>query len=161
MKTWITTDTHFYHDNMVKLCGRPQDFHEIIVCNWKSMVSDDDLVIHLGDVSFAKDTVVSALPGRKVLVKGNHDKQSYSWYMQHGFDFCCESFVMYTGGLDIVFTHKPLVFHDHDVNIHGHLHGLARVDSVCRHYPVALECTDYKPLLLSDILPKLRNGGKQ
>ncbi len=119
------------------------------------MVADDDLVIHLGDVSFGGDMVVSALPGRKVLVRGNHDKHSYMWYMRHGFDFCCESFGMNIGGLRLIFTHAPLIFHEYNVNIHGHLHNVAKVDLVCKHYPVALEYTEYKPLLLSDILPKL------
>lgn len=156
MQTWITTDTHFYHEKMVELCGRPENFHKLIILHWWRMIAQDDLVIHLGDVSFEGDTVVAGLPGRKVLVKGNHDKQSYSWYMDHGFDFCCESFSMFTGGLNIIFTHKPLIFHEYDVNIHGHLHNGAKVESVCKHYPLALEYTDYKPVLLSDILPKIR-----
>jgi Predicted phosphoesterase or phosphohydrolase len=120
------------------------------------MVAEDDLVIHLGDVSWKSDLVIGRLPGRKVLVKGNHDKQSYSWYMSHGFDFACEQLTMLFGGLNIIFTHKPLIFHEYDVNIHGHLHNVATVDSVCKHYLIALEYTGYKPVLLSNMIPKLR-----
>ena len=160
MKTWIISDTHFYHDNMVKLCGRPDDFTEQIWENLIYTVKHDDLLIHLGDVTWDKNVPINSLPGRKVLVKGNHDKHSYSWYMNNGFDFCCEQFSMFIGGMNIVFTHKPLIFHEFDINIHGHLHNRAKVESVCKHYCVALEETGYKPLLLSDLLPKLQKEVK-
>ena len=158
MKTWLISDTHFYHDKMVVLCNRPLDFHQKIITNWNQMISTDDLVIHLGDITWTKDTVVETLPGRKILIKGNHDKQSYSWYMRNGFSFACESFSLFTGGLNVIFSHKPLIFHEYDINIHGHLHNAATIDSVCKHYCVALENTDYKPILLSDLLPKISKG---
>ena len=155
MKYWITTDTHFYHENMVNLCHRPVDFHNIIVNNWLNQVNKEDLVIHLGDVSFSNDLVVDRLPGRKILIKGNHDKKSYSYYMSHGFDFCCETFTLNYAGLDIVFSHKPLIFHEHDVNIHGHLHDCAKIDSVCNHWPVALEFNKYTLEDLNTIAQKI------
>ena len=55
-------------------------------------------------------------------------------------------------GTNIIFSHKPLIFHDHDINIHGHLHNLAKLKSCCNAYPLALEVTGYTPVLLMDIL---------
>jgi len=55
-----------------------------IIGNWKTTVSDDDLVLIPGDISWAlriedanKDLeIINNLPGKKVLIRGNHD---YWW----------------------------------------------------------------------------------
>lgn len=57
---------------------------EKVANNWKKEVKEDDLVILPGDFSWAmdlKDTIedfkfLSKLPGKKLLLKGNHD---YWW----------------------------------------------------------------------------------
>ena len=33
MALWLITDTHFGHNNMVHLCGRPQNFTRLIMDN--------------------------------------------------------------------------------------------------------------------------------
>ena len=55
-----------------------------IAADWKSRVSDDDVVLIAGDTSWAmhlKDAQedldqIRALPGRKIMIRGNHD---YWW----------------------------------------------------------------------------------
>ena len=57
---------------------------EKIANDWKNKVKDDDLVVIPGDFSWAmdlKDTILdfeylSKLPGKKLILKGNHD---YWW----------------------------------------------------------------------------------
>ena len=57
---------------------------EKIRANWKSMIEKDDLVLLAGDISWAlkleeayKDLKkIDELPGRKIVIKGNHD---YWW----------------------------------------------------------------------------------
>lgn len=57
---------------------------EQIFNNWKSMVGDDDLVLLPGDISWALKLEeayldllkIDSLPGKKIMVKGNHD---YWW----------------------------------------------------------------------------------
>ncbi len=49
--------------------------------NWREMISDDDLVLIAGDISWALNTEdaipdlkwIDSLPGTKVMIKGNHD----------------------------------------------------------------------------------------
>jgi len=61
-----------------------ENYTEKIKNNWQSIVSDDDLVIIPGDVSWAtylSDAYedfkfINNLPGKKVIIKGNHD---YWW----------------------------------------------------------------------------------
>ena len=62
--------------------GRWENHHEKISENWKKIVSDEDTVILTGDFSWAMRSFendfkfLTALPGKKILVRGNHD---YWW----------------------------------------------------------------------------------
>lgn len=60
------------------------DYTQRLEANWKSTVKDDDTVVLAGDISWAvglensfKDLqFVNSLPGKKIILKGNHD---YWW----------------------------------------------------------------------------------
>ena len=157
-KFWIITDTHFGHDNIIKYCNRPENFADIIVNNWNQMISENDTVIHLGDVAWNNESlkIIEKLHGKKMLVLGNHDHNSLYYYTNHGFDFVCNQLAMTMFGMDIIFTHKPLIFHEHDLNICGHLHGMINIEGGNPCYSMAIEETKYKPLLLEYICNKLR-----
>ncbi len=127
MKTYIIADTHFNHDKIKTYCDRPDNFTEVEQNNWQQTVKPEDLVLHVGDVFISKpagwDAIWPTLPGRKILVRGNHDTgRSLSWWMNHGFDFACDAFKFG----EVWFTHKPSEFlQPHcTVNIHGHLHNI-------------------------------------
>ena len=157
MKIWVISDTHFYHTALEEGGVRPSGITSLIIHNWKELVAEEDLVIHLGDVSWDSTFDMHSLPGRKVLVLGNHDKATLTKYLK-GFDFVCDSFTLNWGGLDLLFTHKPSIFHEHDLNIHGHLHDLATIDSPhCQHYLIALELNHYRPELLKTIITRALN----
>ena len=153
---WITTDTHFGHRNIIKLANRPENYEELIITNWKAVVSPKDTVIHLGDVAWGGKylSIIKELPGQKILVRGNHDPCSLDYYMQRGFNFACDSLTMRRYGIDMLFTHAPRIFHEADVNIHGHLHSLATIKSCCLYYPIALECNGYKMIDLDVLVRK-------
>lgn len=48
-------------------------------------------------------------------------------------------------GLDILFTHEPKIFHEHDINIHGHLHTntLELSEPYSLYYLISLENNGY------------------
>lgn len=174
MKTWLITDTHFNHTNMVQLCGRPENFNDVIIKHWKHLVADDDLVIHLGDVIFSRagelTGIMAQLPGKKVLTLGNHDNRKPEWYMNRGFHFAADRFDY----KKIAFSHIPLtreglgkdlsylsdVPHHRGVslNIHGHFHNTDHRDweyEVGDHNRLlVLENEDYKPVLLEEFLSR-------
>ncbi len=60
------------------------NYIEKIETNWRSMISENDTVVLAGDISWAvglKNSLndfafIDALPGRKIILKGNHD---YWW----------------------------------------------------------------------------------
>lgn len=152
-KWWVISDTHFGHSKLTKLCGRPDDFSDRIVKNMERLIKPGDILIHLGDVTWHD---IPKFPCKTILVRGNHDVGTCKYYMNKGFDFACDSFSLKYGGVDILFTHKPTMFHEHDLNVHGHLHNVCKVDSVCPHYLVALEYTNYEPILLDRIIAQYR-----
>ena len=167
MKTWVISDTHFGHEKLVsKYQVRPADFPERILSSWKRLVGPEDLVIHLGDLIVGKEadwiSLLKELPGRKVLVTGNHDKRNCSWYMDNGFDFCCTSFVLYKFGLKILFSHIPVLDGDFDLNVHGHLHnGRHReITTGRKHFLVSLEDLGYHPLRLKFIVELWKKNTK-
>ena len=87
MKVYAIGDLHLGHavEKPMDIFG-PQwkDHEQQIATNWQQRVSDEDLVLVPGDVSWAmhmeeaeEDLLwLDRLPGRKVLLKGNHD---YWW----------------------------------------------------------------------------------
>lgn len=85
MTVFFISDTHFGHKNILHLGdGRPYKdigHHDaMIVANWYDTVTDDDMVIHLGDVAMGPWPEglmkMKGLPGFKVLIPGNHDRVS-------------------------------------------------------------------------------------
>lgn len=89
--TWVVSDTHFGHDNIVGYCARPEDHEQIMIAEWRKWVPDDATVLHLGDLAYSsngrfKHIVAKELTGtRKLLIQGNHDRQRFSFYRAAGF----------------------------------------------------------------------------
>lgn len=89
--TWIVSDTHFGHDNIVPYCHRPLDHDQVMIAEWRAHVPNDATVLHLGDLVYRgnarfKHIVAPELVARRrLLIKGNHDHQRYSFYKACGF----------------------------------------------------------------------------
>lgn len=172
MKIWAVADTHFFHAAMHKHHGRKEGFEYIILKNLQDVMTRDDILIHLGDVSWKKQSeandILSMVPGRKILVRGNHDYRSPRYYMETVFDFACDGFQMFykkptegkKEGRNILFTHVPVEVLPRgcDINIHGHLHNNENSHRAESWYPkkfhklVAIEDLDLKPIALDDLL---------
>lgn len=151
---WVIADTHFNHAKLVVNGIRPFDYQQKIIRNWNSSVQDNDIVIMLGDISWNNDySILSQLRGRKILVRGNHDKKSCEVYMSKYFDFACDTFSMEYKGIPLIFSHKPLKEFSERYNIHGHLHDNIhrKEETSSRHILVSLENMGYKVFSLNYI----------
>lgn len=164
MKRYAISDTHFGHRNIIDYCHRPFDntdeMDRVIMENWNMVVKDDDIVYHLGDVFLGKVYDLRQLKGRKVLIKGNHDRKSDTWYMKQGFDFVAD--IIVEG--KIILSHKPIHCpYFCDYNIHGHLHNLEHTDIESfgetyeqfldgKHILYAPELQGYKPVEFSKLI---------
>lgn len=166
---WVISDTHIQHKNINKYCNRttpmfprPEDVDNLIYFNWRGLVKPNDRILHLGDVCKWDQgepiPELKELPGRKFLVKGNHDIYKDEWYEQHGFEIIPP----------VVFLHQHpkgemLVHMDHypkkplnkgEVSVHGHEHNNPSY-STPSHMNVSVELTHFAPLPLSAVLEKL------
>lgn len=80
-KVFFTSDTHFYHGNIIRFCNRPfkdvDMMNETIISNWNNTVGQDDIVFHLGDFCLGGSAewtrMLDRLNGRIYLIMGNHD----------------------------------------------------------------------------------------
>jgi calcineurin-like phosphoesterase family protein len=173
-KTWVYSDPHFYHNNIVTFTNydgskvRPWDdanqMTEDMITWYNECVNDEDRVYILGDVAFTAAGIqksVSRLKGRKVLVPGNHEPTK----MRRYFDLF-DDVRGYVVKKDFIMSHIPI--HSQSLsrwqlNIHGHLHNntitkvidhhkvLCRIDDE-RYYCACVERTNFRPILLDDIL---------
>jgi calcineurin-like phosphoesterase family protein len=148
-KLWVISDTHWNHRRMIELCGRPQNFDALINENWKRQVDERDTVIHLGDVILGQNgtlkDILASLPGRKIMVRGNHDHESNGWYERQGFHYVC-------GGLlhrGVWYSHYPATSLPDGalVNVHGHTHNNP-YPVLPHHRLISLELNGYNPVLV-------------
>lgn len=153
---WLITDTHWNHDFMVK-CGRPLDFGEQLIKNMRHLIAPHDTLYHLGDVifydySFLK-SIMDSIPGRKILLMGNHDRKTKNWYVTRGGFQCAADMIVLD---DIMLSHKPIERLPSGVrlNVHGHWHDVHRERpewySETTHRLLSVEATKYKPVKLEE-----------
>jgi len=149
MTTWVTSDLHFGHANILKFNPATRKFADIDEMNekfiqeWNTKVHPTDTVFILGDFAFlAADKatdIAYRLFGKKILVVGNHDKKM----LQN--DRFRKQFVSIHDYLEIEYTleeprenepkkpvkvvmfHFPIAewnrCHHGAVHLYGHLHG--------------------------------------
>lgn len=168
-RTWIISDTHFGHKNIVRFCDRPENHNEIMMENWAETVLDTDTILHLGDVTyrdrdFFADYIAPNLTGaRKLLILGNHDGQKPSYYEKAGFEII-EPFWLRWQGLQgharISFSHYPWEQHEGPLigyHIHGHIHNNGySMERFVPYMPnqinVSVEMMHYRPVNLEFLL---------
>lgn len=166
--TYVVSDTHFGHDNIVGFCHRPPDHEQIMMERWARAVPDDATVLHLGDLSYKsnslfKNVIAKHLTGsRKLLIRGNHDKQRFSFYAQSGFKIIRPFSIRYDKWI-VSFSHYAWneeaegTMPDNHLRIHGHIHNNgyfrdAFVPFLKGHINVSIEQTKYRPVLLANLL---------
>lgn len=125
---WLLPDPHFGHKMLIERGLRPPDYERKIWSFIDSHVTEKDVILCLGDVIFHTSSIYKDLwrnvPGKKWLVRGNHDKKSASWYIDFGFDCAVDEMSLKVFGKNILFTHEPAGYReDINLNIHAHLHG--------------------------------------
>ena len=159
--TWIISDTHFFHKNIIAHADRPIYHNEMMISNWIQRISPKDNVLHLGDVTLGPKRRVrllkELLPGNKYLVNGNHDSRRT---MRKLLDFNIfperdkPLFKKFRGFL-LIFSHVPIykIKHPLTYNLHGHIH--QHKSPTANHINMCVEVRGYKPWRLSEILDEI------
>jgi calcineurin-like phosphoesterase family protein len=162
---WVTSDTHFFHENIIQYCGRPfanaELMNECLVENWNSVVKPGDKVYHLGDVAMGKGykeelgTLMSKLHGSKRLIVGNHDDIPF---LAKGGWFKKVSMWRVFTEYNLLLTHVPVhessiherIVVNGGVNVHGHIH--THDSPAGPYFNACVEKTNYTPIHLEDIV---------
>jgi calcineurin-like phosphoesterase family protein len=166
---WVTSDTHFFHDNIIQYCGRPfanaELMNECLVDNWNSVVKPGDKVYHLGDVGMGANcyeelgSLLSKLHGSKRLIVGNHDDIPF---LAKGGWFKKISMWRVFTEWNLLLTHVPIheaSIHERivvagGVNVHGHIHNNDSPPGP--YFNACVEQNDYKPIAIEEILAKYK-----
>lgn len=169
--SFVISDPHFGHRAIInaarKLPSIPDEFRSMdqvefmnlyMIGAWNSVVSHEDEVIVLGDIAFNMSPeevahVISCLNGKKILIRGNHDRgKSHHYWVRAGFTASIDGpIVLRTmDGDRVILSHEP-VMRPAALNICGHKH-MSNIGLGPKHICVCMERMAYKPARISEIL---------
>jgi calcineurin-like phosphoesterase family protein len=172
MSIFVTSDTHWNHENVIWHSSRPFEtlefMTEALIENWNSVVTNNDQIWHLGDVIFTRgrnkdaelvDSILSRLNGQKFLITGNHDREevtrSRHWqavYPMHEIKVKFSPDQVHAQR--IVLCHYALrtwnQMHRGAWMLHGHSHGNLQ-DIGGKIMDVGVDCNGYRPISLDKI----------
>jgi calcineurin-like phosphoesterase family protein len=172
--TFFTSDTHWYHSNIIKFCNRPfenvEEMNELMISKWNSVVSKFDTIYHLGDLSFCtKDKareLINRLNGYKHLIRGNHDRKRYRLNDDLGFksikDY--EELSRKRYGQKIILSHYHMQSwnssHHGSYHCCGHSHGTLSNEvngKKLRRLDVGVDTHDFMPWSFEEVKEYMEN----
>lgn len=160
--TFFTADTHFGHENIIRLCNRPfgsiEEMDETLILNWNSVVGIQDTIYFLGDFSHKSRKpfkfYLDQLNGIKHIVLGNHDKKptTYTDYFESVSDL---KFIE-VEGQDIVLCHYPMLSWKKKSRGAWHLYGHVHTANLSAHssayaYNVGVDTNNFTPISLEEL----------
>ena len=170
MKRFVISDTHFGHENIIKLANRPfknvDEMDNALIKNWNSVVSKDDYVLFGGDFSWYKDidinrVIFESLNGHKFLIKGNHDPKTTT-----ALDWLAIKEMFELSEYNMVICHYPLQdwnnkFHG-SIHLHGHVHGNPEFSGMKNRWDISVEAPwmNYTPKEINWFIERREKHGK-
>jgi calcineurin-like phosphoesterase family protein len=170
-KLFFTSDTHFFHSNIIKYTNRPfsnrEEMNEVMVARWNEVVPKDGVVFHLGDVSLTANPtalleLLARLNGQIYLIIGNHEKDALGKeFIRKRWTGIYDIAEIYVPDAEIsykkqhiVLCHYPMLAwnagHRGSWQLFGHVHGGLSNKGVIKHHPaqmdVGVDCHDFKPI---------------
>ncbi|MHB8627726.1 MAG: metallophosphoesterase [Aggregatilineales bacterium] len=175
---WAIADTHLSFGkpkDMARFGERWVDHAQRLATAWRASVAADDIVLLPGDLSWAdKPTKViadlewlTALPGRKVLVRGNHDHwwrnidevrkvlEPFGFYALQG-DSCTFDGVLVCGAMGYVAPNDP--YYEKDTRKDRYERELKRLESALQH--AAAQRTPDQPWVVMLHYPPFTSDGQ-
>jgi calcineurin-like phosphoesterase family protein len=168
-RVFLISDTHFHHDKIIEYCNRPfgstGEMDEQIIRNWNTVVNPDDLVYFLGDFCMGNGGILQELLGKKIFIRGNHDKHfpkfmhSYRKLTYRGINFILIHDPGDVGRRRGIRQHNGWVIHGHLHNneplLYPHIH-----PENCT-VNVSVEMIDYTPINLDTVCDAIIEYGMQ
>ena len=172
-KVYFTSDTHFYHNNIIRYCNRPfssvEEMNDRIIENWNDKVSKDSIIFHLGDFAFCDERqlaeLVPQLMGTIILIKGNHDSKNNK-FLESIFTEVYSQLYITIEKQSIYLNHFPLLcFPRRAWNLFGHVHskpGISNIDTsklkycTSTQYDVGMDLNNYTPISFYEVKDKIK-----
>lgn len=159
----FSADPHFGRENILRTCARPfvtvQEMNARILCEYQRRIRPEDDFYLLGDLAHKTSTCDEAafwfdqIPGRKHLIRGNHDLEavtSLPWESVRTYH------EMSVGGVNLVLHHYPMITWNQaasgSVHLFGHVH--TNWPGSCRSVNVGVDACDYAPVSVEEIMRK-------
>lgn len=178
MIDWFYGDPHFGHAKILEYESRPfatiREHDLELMRRYSALVQPHHTVLWLGDVSFHDHTttrsIVESLPGRKLLVRGNHDGR-ITRCLRIGFDLVFDCVHCILADAKVTCSHYPPagVYPDErhadrrpnppvagEFVLHGHTHGKVRRNGRCIH--VGVDAWEYGPVPVAEVEALIRTG---
>lgn len=175
MNTYIGSDFHWGHTNIMKFCPQSRArfkndvnyMNEQMVLEWNAIVQPEDLVYMLGDVAFLpaqKATeYMRRCNGRKILVQGNHDRKILN---DPSFRGCFEEVHHYLdinyNGHKVIMSHFPFLewdqMHRGALHFFGHLHGGLTNQEKYRCMDVGMDSTSEIVISMERAINAIKNN---
>ena len=133
-KVFFTSDTHFYHSNIINFCGRPfknvEVMNETLIANWNSVVGPGNIVFHLGDFCLGGSAewtnILNRLNGKIYLIVGNHDIKNLRQGYYSRFEHIAMQMHIEVGKQKIYLNHCPFLCYGgayrNTWQLFGHVH---------------------------------------
>ncbi|MEG0155197.1 MAG: metallophosphoesterase [Lachnospiraceae bacterium] len=162
---YFTSDFHFGHRGIIEMQNRPfsdiAEMNQQLICNYNEVVHKNDTVYILGDICHHMrvedaENVISRMKGRKILVRGNHDKKYREDLFAEVSDFTTASI----NGVYLALMHYPMLSwpkkNSGSLQLHGHIHAdkaynLENLAKNILRYDVGVDANDFYPISIEQI----------
>lgn len=167
---FFTSDSHLGHSKILDYCNRPfknvDEMGEALIENWNKVVTQNDIIYHLGDFSFYKDTnktihILNRLNGNKILIMGNHDKHMHDSVIKKFnsvhtmYDLYVNDPEAHHGKQLIVLLHYSMNVwnrcHYGSYHLFGHSHGSLPDNPNSLSIDVGVDCHNYTPISYEEV----------
>lgn len=163
MTIWFTADLHLCHENIIRFCNRPfpdtEAMNARMIAELQARVRPDDDLWILGDFAASKATIAQraavramfdAIPGRKHLVVGNHDR---SWIRELPWNSVASMADIVVDGQRLFLCHYPMVTFPGarrgGLQLFGHVH--QNWAGTRNSINVGVDLWDFRPISVSKI----------
>ena len=164
-KTFITSDLHLDHTNIIKYCKRPflntEEMNQTLINNWNNTISKRDIVYFLGDLAFRKgskttDYWLKQLNGKIIFIKGNHDRSNNIKFY--------DDYILEYRGIRFLLIHEPekapkdwdgwiICGHHHN----NHPDKYPFMNKKNKIINISTELTKYRPVHINEIIEKIND----
>lgn len=176
---FFTSDSHFYHKNIIEFCERPfkdvEEMNKTLIENWNKVVGPNDIIYHLGDFCFAGSaefhSILGQLNGRIHLILGNHDEKNVRQNYEDLFESISYQAKLLVEGYNVYLNHYPYLcypgYKPYTIQLFGHIHSspykfdgvdaiIAKSSLQPSQYDVGVDWNNFTPISWREVIEKVK-----